>query len=148
MKRRIIIALAMALILVAVLPLSALAEEETVTASVTVGEYISITTSGSIAFGSLSPGASESGATGQGDGIPAITIAVAPETNVNVDIGIKGAIATGSLALSNWKYSTSFVGTKTSIPSAYGTAAYSNVGVGSYFFYHWVTVPLGSTTGI
>jgi len=68
-------------------------------------------------------------------------------TNVNVDIFIKGT-ATGALALTNWKYSLTFAGTKTSIPAAYGTAVYSAVSATTTSpFYHWVDVPGGTAAG-
>jgi hypothetical protein len=147
MKRRLIATLAIVLMLVATLSLPAVADEKSTTASVSVNEVISITlVGGSISFGSVIPPVTEQGATGQVDGSPAISVNVASETNVNVDIGIKGAILTSSLALTNWKYSITFGAvTKTSIPPAYGTAVYTNALPGSNnAFYHWITVP-GST---
>jgi len=151
MKRRLIASLAIALMLVATLSLPAVAATEVpVTASVTVGEFISITLAGSIGFGSVTPPANDRGTTGQIDGSPAISVNVAGETNVNVDIGIKGVLATGSLLLPNWKYSKNFTDvTKTSIPEAYGaTAVYPNAVPGSSNpFYHWITVPAGTASG-
>jgi hypothetical protein len=147
--KKLIISITLSLMLVAVLAAPAIAAEEeaSTSATVTVSEYVNITLSGSIDFGSVEPSDSVTyEATGQSDGDPAITITVESDTNVNVDIGIKGSV-TGALALSNWQYSTTHTGTKTAIPASYGTAVYTDQGVGSYAFYHWVNVPLGTPSG-
>jgi hypothetical protein len=147
MKRKIIsVIIALVLMMIFALPAAA-AVEQTTSASVTVGEVISITLSGSIAFGSLSPGVSEIGATGQSSGNPAISITVAPETNTNVDIGIKGASTSGTLALSNWLYSKDFAKTGIAGLTTSYVGVYTNVGVGDNAFYHWITVPMGTAPG-
>jgi hypothetical protein len=136
--------------LMAVMVMPAMAEvEQQATASVSVDEFISITlsdegTSG-INFGSVDPDGSTYGDLDQSDGTPAIEVVVGGETNVSVDIGIKGETA-GALALTNWKYSETFGGAKTSLPAAYA-AVYTAEGVGSYDFYHWVTVPNATASG-
>jgi hypothetical protein len=147
MKRKIIsVIIALVLMMIFALPAAATVEQTT-SASVTVGEVISITLSGSIAFGSLSPGVSEVGTTGQTDGNPAITINVAPETNVQVDIGIKGAITSGTLALTNWLYSKDFAKTDiTGLTTSY-IGVYIDSGDGDKPFYHWITVPGGTASG-
>jgi hypothetical protein len=137
----------MALMLVATMVVPAMAAEEEVgtTASVSVNEFVNITLGGSINFGSLTPPQSDVGATGQTDGNPAITITVEPETNVDIDISIKGAINTGNLALSNWKYSTTFGGAKTGLTGSY-IEVYDTAGSSSDF-YHWIDVPAGTDSG-
>ncbi len=152
MKKRLIAILAIALLLVATISLPAVAAVEVpVGASVTVGEVMSITltdagTAG-INFGSQTPPVTGAGDTDQSSGTPAIKVTVGSETNVSVDVGIKGALLTGSLALTYWKYSTTFGGTKTSIPAAY-TKIYGPVGASSVNdVYHWIDVPTGTASG-
>ena len=150
MKMRLTIALAMALMLVATLALPAVAvQEDTRTASVTVNSFVSISLSaGNIVFSDVTPPVTGQGASGQVNGTPAVTITIEAETNGDVDIGIKGAITTGTLALANWKYSTSFIGTKTSIPLAYGSPVYTAAIPGSVnAFYHWIDVPVSTDSG-
>lgn len=146
--KKLLISVILSLLLVTIMAVPAIAAVEQITsASVTVGEVISITLSGSIAFGSLSPGVSEVGATGQSDGSPAININVAPETNVQVDIGIKGAITSGNLALSNWLYSKDFAKTGiTGLTTSY-VGVYIDAGDGDKPFYHWITIPDGTAPG-
>jgi len=147
--KKLLISVILSLLLVTIMAVPAIAEvEQTTSASVTVGEVISITLSGSIAFGSLSPGVSEVGATGQSDGSPAININVAPETNVQVDIGIMGEITAGTLELSNWLYSVDFAKTGLTGLTALYAGVYTNVGVGDNDFYHWITIPGGTASGI
>jgi hypothetical protein len=152
MKGRIITALAIVLLLVFAmsLPAAAAVTEENVNASVTVDGYISITiNTANIAFGSLEPGTIEEGANGQYDGSPAVTITVQGETNVNVDIGIKGTITSGtSFALSNWLYSKGYdkvgiTGLTDSYVKVYDGAVADSVNA----FYHWITIPEGTTHG-
>ena len=149
--KKILISLSLALLLVAVIAMPATAvDEQTVGASVSVGEVVSITltdagTAG-INFGSVSPDTEDVGDVDQSDGTPAIQVIVETETNINVDIAVKGS-ATGSLALTEWEYSTDFAGTKTSIPADYGTPVYADQGVGGYAFYHWVDVPESTPAG-
>jgi hypothetical protein len=143
--KRILISILMVLMLVTILSLPvAAAEEETSTkAEVTVGEFVNITLYGSINFGTLNPGDTDKEATTS----PAITITVEPETNVNVDIGIMGDNTDG-IDLDNWKYSITHEGTKVPIPTDYSTTpVYSDVGDGSYPFYHWITVPVTTASG-
>ena len=142
--KKIIVSIVLALTLIAVMAVPAIAaNEQSVGATVTVGEVVSITlTGGPISFVGGIPGqVTDQGATGQTALNPAIKVIVQAETNVNVDIAIKGA-ATGALALENWKYTKTFTETPTiSIPADYGTAVYSNVDDGENYFYHWVTIP-------
>ena len=147
--KRILISVLMALMLVTILALPAMAaEEETSTgASVTVGEFVNITLAGSIDFGATPPDTTEKGATGQITDSPAITITVESETNVNVDISIKGAIATGDLALSYWLYSKDFAKTGITGLTVGYVEVYDNVGEGVHDFYHWITVPPDTTPG-
>lgn len=143
----------MALLLLMVPALPALAAvEQTVTASVSVSEIISITltdagTAG-INFGSQTPPVTEVGDSDQGSGTPAMKVNVGAETNVNVDIGIKGAITGGTLALSNWLYSKDFAKTGITGLTASYVGVYSSVAAGSANdFYHWLTVPDGTAGG-
>jgi hypothetical protein len=120
-------------------------EESSTTAEVSVNEFVNITLAGSVNFGSLTPPQVDQGATGQSDGNPAITITVEPDTNVDIDISIKGAINTGTLALENWKYSTTFGGTKASLTDSY-VEVYDSAGT-TNDFYHWIDVPNGTDSG-
>jgi hypothetical protein len=153
--KKLIISLAAIAVLVGVMavPVMAAEEETSTTASVSVNEVVSIslvdaggTGNEGIRFNGGTPPIEGQGDKDQTDGTPAIKVKVEPETNVLVDIYIKGT-ATGSLALTNWKYSETFAGTKTSIPGAYGTAVYTDEVVGEYDFYHWVDVPEGTPSG-
>ena len=155
MKARLIVSWVIALMLVAVLALPAMAAEQTAPASVTVNEFISITLvdpgAAGINFGAVNPpptGTTTYGDVAQSDGTPAVGVTVDTGTNVNVDISIKGALTSGTLALSNWKYSLTFAGTKISIPSAYGTADYTDITAGTTEpYYHWVDIPAGTAAG-
>jgi hypothetical protein len=149
MKKRLILSLAIALLLIATLALPAVAaeDEQQVTGSVSVGETISITFTGAINFGSLSPGDTEISASGQTDNTtPAITITVEDETNINVDIGIKGVITTGSIPLNDWLYGTDFTKTGIGLSTDYAKV-YSDVGHGDYKFFHWITIPSNALAG-
>lgn len=152
MKKRLIFSLAIALLLVATLTLPAVAAtEDSRTASVTVGAVMSITLTdppaAGINFGSLTPPITGAGDVAQSDGTPAIEVVVGSETNVQVDIGIKGTWTSG-LALSNWKYSTTFAGTKTSLLITY-VKIYGPLPIGASTsdVYHWIDVPSGTTSG-
>ena len=148
--KRILISVLMVLMLVAIFALPAMAaEEETSTpASVTVSEFVNITLAGSIGFGTIAPPVTvPQGTTGQTDGSPAITITVESETNVDVDIGIKGAITTGDLALSNWLYSTLFDKSDIAGLTVSYAEIYTDAGADVYDFYHWITLPGGTTAG-
>lgn len=150
--KKILISAVLALMLVGVMVAPAMAaDEQSVGASVTVGEVISITLTDAgaagINFGSITPPVTAQGDVAQSDGTPAIKIVVASETNVNVDISIKGAITGGNLELSNWLYSKDFAKTGiTGLTDSY-VGVYSNVGVGNCDFYHWITVPSGTASG-
>ena len=151
--KRLLLSILVALMLVTVMamPVSAV-DQWDIGASVDVTAVVSITLTDpgdpGLDFGSVAPGTEDVGETEQSEGppaIPAIQVAVESETNTNVDIGIMGA-ATGSLALAEWEYSLTYSGTKTSLTGSY-EPEYSNVGVGSYDFYHWVDVPVGTAAG-
>lgn len=116
-------------------------------------QNISITLTGSIDFGTVTPPVTESdGNLGQTGGNPAITITIESETDVAVDVGIMGTITAGDLALSNWKYSTLF--NKSDIAALTGSyvEVYSNQGPSELDieldFYHWITVPAGTAPDI
>jgi len=152
MKTRLIMSLAIALLLIATLALPAVAAEETEakTAYVTVNDpeviNISLTDVGTegIQFGTVISDGSTYGDESQDDGVPAIAVEVETGTSVNVDISIMGSTV-GALTIDNWKYSTDFG--QSDITGLSGTydEVYSNQGIGSYAFYHWITVPSGTT---
>jgi len=138
------------LICTVVAPVSA-ASEQTLGGSVTVGEVVSITLTDAgvagINFGSVTPPQTDVNEAAQSEATPAVKVNVEAETNVNVDIGIKGTLSTGSLALSNWKYSQTYAGTKTGLTSGY-VAVYTNKAAGSTNnFYHWLDVPALTASG-
>jgi hypothetical protein len=153
MKKRLIISLAIALLLIATLALPAIAadNEQSVQGNVSVGETISITLSDpsddGIRFGSVTADNSTYGDVDQSDTIYAIEVNIASETNVTVDIGIKGA-TTDALTIDHWKYSTQY--DQSDIASL--TGAYVGVYAGaiagnSYGVYHWITVPTNTLAG-
>lgn len=154
--KKLLISVLTALLLIALLAVPAVAAEDetSTTASVTVGDVVSITIAGGLNFGSIAPGSDNvDGALAQTAGNPAIEITIVSETNVQVDVGITGNVTSGSLALSNWKYSTQF--DKSDIASLTGPATYVEVysdqgPSGSDIvldFYHWISVPDGTTAG-
>jgi hypothetical protein len=153
--KKLIISITLSLMLVAVLAAPAIADDNDdagVEASVTVNEVVSISLTDAgdsgIDFGSVDTATANISDIAQSDGVPAIQVVVEPETNVNVDIAVKGFIASGDLTLENWKYSLTYAGTKASLPAVWSTADYENVGDGSYDFYHWLDVPADTTAGL
>lgn len=147
--KKLVISVLTALILVAVLTMPAVAVEEvSTTASVNVGDVISITLAGGIDFGTVTPPVTRQGTLGQVDGSPSVNITVESETNLIIDIGIKGTLTAGDLALSNWEYSTQFdksdiAELTTSYVEVYGDKVADDI----CNFYHWITVPDGTTSG-
>jgi len=146
--KKLAISIAVSLMLVALLAVPAIAAEEetSTTATVAVNEFVNITLAGSIGFGSVEPPVTQQGTVGQSDGSPAITITVEPDTNVDVDISIKGAINSGTLALSNWFYSTQY--DKSDIAALTGSyVEVYDTATGTSDFYHWISVPAGTDSG-
>jgi hypothetical protein len=150
--KKLIISVCTVLILVSVLAIPSMAAEDETwsTASVDVNEFVSISLSGSLDFGSVTPPIiQEDGDLTQTDGNPAITITIEPETNVLVDVGIMGALTGGTtLALSNWFYST--LVNKTDITALTGlfVEVYADKAANDTCdFYHWITVPDGTASG-
>jgi hypothetical protein len=150
--KRLSFSVLVALILVTVMTMPVAAvEEQQVGASVDVNAVVSITLTDAgdsgLDFGAVEPGIEDVKEEAQSDGTPAIQVVVESETNIDVDIGIKGAI-TGSLALAEWEYSTAWGDppTTTSLTVSY-VKVYTDVGVGSNAFYHWVDVPAGTAAG-
>ena len=140
--KRILISILVSLMLVAVLAIPVMAaDEQSTEASVTVGEYVSISLSGGIAFPASNPGDEDVAATTS----PAVTITIEEETNVSVDIGIKGDNADG-IAVGNWKYCDTAGGTKLALDTTYAVV-YTNQGDGAYDFYHWVSIPSDTAAG-
>jgi len=148
--KRFVFGTLIALMLVAAVatPVLAATEQET-TASVTVNQVISISLtdagSGGINFGPVTPPVTGQGDVAQSSGTPAIKVVVAPETNVAIDINIKGA-TTSALALANWKYSDTFAGAKTALTTSF-VQVYDEKAAGSYDVYHWIDVPTSTASG-
>ena len=149
--KKLIIALTLSLLMVAtVVAPAAAATEQAVPGSVTVNEVLSITLTdpgdSGLNFGSVTPPITGVGDIAQSDGTPAIAVTVGSETNVLVDIGVKGFLV-DDLTLPNWQYSTTFGGAKTALTASfaevYADAAASSVSD----FYHWVDVPTGTPGG-
>lgn len=147
--KKLIISICTVLVLVAVLATPAIAAEtQTAEASVTVGDVVSITISGGLDFGSITPPVTQQGVPGQVDLSPAITITVAPETNVEVHIGIKGAVTGGTLTLDNWFYSKLFDKSGiAALTTSYVEVYTTKVANDTCDFYHWITVPDGTAAG-
>jgi hypothetical protein len=146
MKRRLIAALAIALMLVATMSLPAIAANEgTVTASVTVTSYISITitdagTAG-IHFGTLAPGTNDNPDTDANDTTPSINVGVNAGSTVNVDLQLQGTDFGTGFAVTNAKYSTDHAGAKTALSTSYADFA-TNIAPGSSVdLWHWLDVP-------
>lgn len=123
--------------------------EKYIGATLFINQVLSITLvdagAAGINFGAVTPPA-EPGDADQTASTPAVAINVGAETNINVDIGIKG-ITTGALTIGNWEYATSYVGAKTPLTNTYVTV-YPDVGSSSSNgFWHWVNVPAGTTGG-
>jgi hypothetical protein len=150
MKKRLILSLAIALLLVAILAVPAVAAETSTTASVEVGETISITlsdpSSDGINFGPVTANGSTYGDIDQSEGTPAIQIVVVADTNVNVNIGIKGS-TTDALALSYWQYSSNYTQNDIAGLTTSYAGVYTDKGPGTYGFYHWITVPTNTPAG-
>jgi hypothetical protein len=132
------------------LPAVALVEQST-TGTLSVSSDISITLTSDIDFTDIAPNTTEAPDDDQTDAAhPAITVVLGSETNEDVDIGIKGAIVSGTLALDNWKYSkdyakTTIAGLTTSYVEVYGDVDYDTTP--TVPFYHWITVPTGTDAG-
>ncbi len=152
--KKLIISILTALILVAVMAMPAVAVEDTQTvpASVSVNDVVSITLAGGISFGSVVPPVVEQGTTGQVDGSPSVNITIESETNVEVDVGIMGTITAGTnLTLDNWKYSTVFETSLIGLTGSYAEVYSDQAASGSAIvlnFYHYITVPDGTPSGL
>jgi hypothetical protein len=157
-KTNLLISLACALVLVATMAAPAMALEQTQPASVTVNTYISatITDAGAagINFGALNPGTTNNPEAAQ-NGLGAINITVAAETNVVCKIGIKGDDpfsdgGSNSFALSNAQWKTSNTPPGTSMTTSYaqigtdttpGTARSQEV-------WHWINIPANQAPAV
>lgn len=156
MKKRLISVL-VAVLLIGLIATPAMAlDEQTATATVGVNQVISITiadaNSDGINFVGGTPPITEQGDTNQADGTPAVTITIATETNVEVDVGIMGAITLGDLALTNWKYSKLFdkvgiAGLTGAYVEVYGNEGPPGGSPIDLAFYHWIDIPDGTTSG-
>jgi hypothetical protein len=140
----------MSLLLVAILATPAMAaQEQSVGASVSVGEYVSITLADGGTHSGLNFSANPDGTpyddNDQTQTNPAMKVIVGSETNVNVDIGIKGSTSS-ALALDSWKYCDTYLGIKAGLTTSY-VAVYTNATPGTFNFYHWVTVPAATPSG-
>jgi len=153
--KRILVSAIISIVLLATfaLPVFAVSEETNTTASVTVGAIISITlqdaNNDGIQFGTVEPSDTEIfGDVAQSDGTPAIGVTVQSETNTRVDLNIKGEVS-GTFALSNWKFSTNYDQSDIrDLTSTYpDLPIYDEAPAGTYAFYQWVSVPVGTEAG-
>lgn len=123
--------------------------------SVTFTEYISFTVTtydeDGIIFGDLDPG--ETGAAEYGGGVGAATITVGSETNVDVDIQVKGdyftANPTGTIPIGNVQYdSDDDPGGASTLTDSYETSY--TIGADTYDqrqVYYWISIPPGQPAG-
>jgi parallel beta-helix repeat protein/predicted outer membrane repeat protein len=120
--------------------------------NIDLAEIISITLSDAdvegIHFGSVSVPSHENSELGQSDTIPAVRVNIAPETNVALDIGVKGNTGMDDLLVGNWKYSLTYAGDLYSLTGDYALC-YANQTVGSILcnFWHWLDIPDGTIGG-
>ena len=152
MKKRMLVSLFIAAVLISAMAVPAVADEEqTVGASVTVTEVISITISDApdpgIHFGSVAPDTTDNPDQDADDTTPSVSIDVASETNVNVDLQISGEDFSGSFLIGNAKYSTTYAGTKTAMTTTNTTFASGIEPGNSQDVWHWLDVPSGTTAG-
>ena len=78
---------------------------------------------------------------------PAVGVKVGAETNINVDIGIKG-ITSGALTIDKWEYATALAGYQDFLSQHIYVGVYTNAIPGSSNgFWHWVNVPAGTAGG-
>jgi hypothetical protein len=157
-RTNLFISLACALVLVAVMAAPVMALEATQPASVTVNTYISATITdrgaGGINFGALNPGTTDNPELAQ-DGLGAINITVAAETNVVCKIGLKGSgdFSGGghSFALGNAKWNTD----NTTAGATDMTIPYAQIGTDttpatarSQEVWHWISIPANQQPAI
>lgn len=152
MKIKLLAIVAIILLLVNTFTLPAMAVvESTVTASVTVTEFISVTIEDSdptgIHFGSLAPGTSNNLDTDADANTPSITATVDQGSNANVDLQIKGEDFSATFTVDNAKYSSTYNGTKTGLSTSYVTFASNKEAGESEKLWHWLDVPSGVAAG-
>ena len=152
MKRRLVASLVTAIMLLTAMSVPTMAaEESTVDASVTVTEVISITLSDAapagIHFGSVGPDTPSNLDVDSDNTTPSITVDVGSETNVNVDLQIKGTDFSGTFTVDNAKCSITYGGTKIPLSTDYATIASDIAPGGSQGLWHWLDVPAGTTAG-
>jgi len=153
--KRLLISLTMSLLLVGIMAVPAMAEEDTLSASVTVNEVISVTISDAgsngVQFGSLNPGTSDSPDVAQStsdSSIPAVTVDINVGTNVNVDVSLKGTDFDTTVPITggSWTEGAFDAG------KAYMTTDYQLVTSGaaagdSVELWHFLTVPAAAAAG-
>lgn len=151
--KKLIICTLMTLILVAVLAMPAVAQdEEYVTASVTVTEYINLTIADPIPpgvnFGDVSAGSANVSEVSQNATAGAVILTVHSDTNVDCNIQIMGSDnftdgAGHELLLSNAKWSvTDNVSESTPMSAAYATIGTSTASVDAVVdVWHWLSIP-------
>ena len=153
MKKKLVASLIISMLLIVMTAVPVVADEEgSVTASVTVSELISITITDSgtagINYGTLAPGTNDNLEDDANDTTPSITVNVASECNVNVDLQIYGTDFSGTFTVDNAKYSTTYAGTKYAM-STTNTTFLSDVAPGSsQDIWHWLDIPSGTTAGM
>ena len=150
--RKLIICAFMALILITILAVPAVAQDEkSLTASVTVTDYINLTITDlpdpGINFGSVSAGSDNVSELAQ-NGAGAVTLTVESDTNVNCNVQIMGSGDfddgdSHTLLLSNAKWSvTDNVSDSTPMSTTYSTIGTSTAYVEEVVeVWHWLSVP-------
>ncbi|MDD5511047.1 MAG: hypothetical protein PHI12_09590 [Dehalococcoidales bacterium] len=132
MKKKLFISMGVAAALVATMALPAMAaeyEETSTPASVSVSSFVSISLTGDISL---------SGDPGEVLGPDTITVNVLPETNVTVDVGIKGETLDTQIVISDWKWSVDSGTTKTGITGTYVEVAGDIASGGNCVIEHYV----------
>ena len=153
--KRLLISLTLALMLMAIMAVPAMAAEDSLSASVTVNEVISVTISDAgsngVQFGSLDPGTSDSPDIDQStdnSDTPAVTVAINVGTNVAVDVSLKGTDfdATVPITGGSWAEET-YDAAKSYMTTSYQVVA-GNLAPGqSVELWHFLTVPAGAAAG-
>jgi hypothetical protein len=160
--KRILISLFLSLLLVSIMALPAMADEVTqeVGASVSIGEIISATIvdngDSGLLFGSMAKGEGYKAEAAQ-NGIGAVTITVAAETNVDCAIGVKATdfedtSTSEILSITNAKYGTTNAeGSATAFAAAntYYSLGSHTVGATATTVeaYHWLQIPNDQVAG-
>ena len=131
------------------------AEEETVTASVTVNEVISVTISDAdsdgVQFGSLDQGTPDSPDVAQStsdSSAPAVTVAINVGTNVNVDVSLKGTDFDTSVPITGASWAEgAYDATKNYMTTSHQLVSGDVAPGASVELWHFLTVPADAAVG-